>query len=226
MCGCSRSTQVQIIGIVCTILTALSGLDLVRIAATGEAENEFTSFYSNNHFLVLTIQSLIYLFHIFTYILLIFGSIKRNKLMLIPFIIITSVHILLLNVMAIFFIYFGTFWYLISLMPVFSALVLAMYFFVTVVQFYREISKVNVLVERPSTVLQRPYNTSQQSIFQGRERPVVVHSPRMVQSPPYTYQQEPCHPELTQEYGYYAGQHSELNTQFWKWKQSQPNLQS
>ena len=160
MCGWSRSAQVQAIGIMCTTMTALSALNLVKIAATGDVGYEFKLVYSGNYVLALSIQSLIFAFHIITYILLIFGSIKHNKVMLIPFMFITTLQSLLLCVLAVYFVYYGTFLSLILLIPVFITLGVTMYFLTAVVQFYREINKGNVSVEKPYIILHQPYNNN------------------------------------------------------------------
>ena len=225
MCECTRSSQVRAIGVICTILTALSALNLVKIVVTGDVGYEFQSFYSSNYILALSIQSVIYSIHIITYILLIFASIKHNKIVLIPFLFITTIQIILLILIATYFVYLFTFLYLVLLIPVFTVLGLTMYILVTVIQFYREISKANSSIERPSIILLQPYNNNHhQSIFQGRTRPLGVYIPPSTQTSQYTYQQEQYNPEYTQQFGYSTGKYSNLDTEFWKWKHRQGDI--
>ena len=122
------------------------------------------------------------------------------------------------------FVYYGTFLYLVLLIPVFTVLGLTMSFLATVIQFYKEIGKRNIPLERPCIILQQPYNNNQQSIFQGGTRQAVVYIPPLTQNVRYTNHQEPYNPAFTQEYGYSTGQYLNLITDFWKWKRSQRDV--
>ena len=156
MCLSSRSVKVRTIGIICIVLTALSALNLVRIAATGDIGYDILSLYNGNYVLALYIQSMIFVVHLIIYIILIFGSIYSNKYLIVPFIVVTTLQILLLIVLAVYFVYLGISMYLILLAPLFAVIGCAMYFLVIAVQFYREID--NISFQRTS--IQQVYGRS------------------------------------------------------------------
>ena len=215
MCMCSRSVKVRAIGIICIVLTALSALNLVRIAATEEVGYDILSLYNGNYILALYIQSMIFVVHFIIYILLIFGSIYNNKCLIVPFIIATTLQILLLIVLAVYFVYLGIILYLILLVPLFTVLGCAMYFLVIVVQFYREID--NMSFQRTCT--QQPRNSSNKNNNNSSS----FQTPTKLPPNSHIVFQQPLgfNPELILGGSQPAQKYVDLNNEFWNWKRSQ-----
>ena len=217
MCLCSRSVKVRAIGIICIVLTALSALNLVRIAATGDVGYDILSLYNGNYILALYIQSMIFVVHLIIYIILIFGSIYNNKCLIVPFIVVTTLQILLLIVLAVYFVYLGISMYLILLAPLFAVIGCAMYFLVIAVQCYREID--NISFQRTS--IQKGhrrgnmYNINSNRCQTCTEVGATPNFHNLLQQPLGLY---PKHIHRCSEP---LQQYVNLNNAFWNWKRNQ-----
>ena len=107
MCCNNLQTHVRVIAIVCIVLTALSALYLSTTITTlkehhfqhrnntGTSRSGFNTLYQGNTVAAICVQIVIYGIHLVCYICCLIGAQKRNRCLLIPFIILTSLHILL-----------------------------------------------------------------------------------------------------------------------------------
>lgn len=87
MC-CSLQNHTQVIAIICIIFTVIG-------AAISYATTEIDQLYQGNTVVAIAVQVSIYVVQLLAYIFCLIGAIKGNKCMLIPFIIVTSLEIIL-----------------------------------------------------------------------------------------------------------------------------------
>jgi len=220
ICLCSREIKVRIISIICIVLTLLSALNLIKIAATGDVGYDLPILYNNSYIMAIYVQSSVILVHLFTYILLLLASLYNSKVMLIPTMIITTLQILVIVIISVYLIYLGTFLSLMMLLPVFIILTWVMYILVAVIQFYRELvfKAINAYHE-PTTISNQTYYNNhhpQQSFQLNRKHPYLSYNsqPSFLNQPTssksqYRNEREPPIP----------GQYLSLNNDFWEWKQ-------
>ena len=221
MC-CSLQFHVRFISIVCIVLTALASLNLfvtITASATGESDAEIPPLYHGSAVTAICVQVAIYAIHIAVYVLCLIGSNKRNKLMLIPFLILKSIHILVCIGLGIYLIFlgavgsqllgaafgqegteFGVTLCFILLIPVAIAFWLTVYFIVIVAKFINEIEKGIHSGHQEGMVLE----TYNKPVQQG-----VVHGPGGTQNVTYHYQQQA--PPGTQNVAYQYPQQAPLN---------------
>ena len=210
-CGCNTQTHVRIIAIICITLTGLGGfLSFIptlinhRLAVLDGASGIW----------IIGVQMVIIIVHLVSYNLCLIGANKRNKWLLIPFMILTSLHILVSIIfeMYLIFVFFtnlletyhptflGTL-VAILLLPVIIALPivvgLSIYFLVIVIKFQSEISSGIISGQQQGMVLQS-CNTSQ-TVQQGGGV-AVVYIPSSTQNVTCQYpQRAPYNPYPLQD---------------------------
>ena len=219
-CLCSREIKIRIISIICIVLTSLSALNLVKIVVTGDVGIDLPLLYNGSYNMALYVQSSVILVHLLTYILLLLGSLYNIKVMLIPSMFITSLQIIIIILLAIYFIYLGTFVSWLMLIPVFIVLGWIMYILVVVIQFYRELLLKEMITSQPVMVLSNHTyhnNNDHQRSFQVERKhpPTTLNSNRSFQ-----YQHTPYMSSNENERRMpLPGQYLSLNNDFWEWKQ-------
>ena len=133
MCLCTSEIRIRIISIISIVLTLLSALNLVKISVTGDVGYDLPILYNGSYIMALYVQSSVILVHLFTYIILLLGSLYKSKMMSIPTLIISSLQIIIIIILAIYLIYVGTTLSLLMLIPVFIVLTWVMYILVAVI---------------------------------------------------------------------------------------------
>ena len=96
-CLCASKIRIRIISIICIVLTLLSALNLVKIAVTGDVGYDLPILYNGSYIMALYVQSSVILVHLFTYIILLLGSLYKSKMMSIPTLIISSLQVIVIN---------------------------------------------------------------------------------------------------------------------------------
>ena len=102
---CSLETQVRIISITSLIVTGLSVLNILKLIITGYVSAILSLFFHDHFISSLFVQLIVFIVHLITYILCLIATIRRNKYMLIPFLIVTVLHIIFFISVSIYFIY-------------------------------------------------------------------------------------------------------------------------
>ena len=214
MC-CNLQTHVRVIAIICITLTGLGGFLSLFAAITPLVKG--SQIYSG-YIVWIVVQIVITGVQLVSYILCLIGSNKRNKWLLIPFMILTSLHIPLCIILEIYIIpmfFEGLFGkhhphgmgglLAAFLFPLIIALLIAVglsiYFLTIVIKFYNEISSGIISGEQQGMVLQS-YNTPQTAQQGGGV--AIVYVPPATQTVVYQYpQQPPSNPYTQQGYGYH-----------------------
>ena len=121
---------------------------------TGYVSYILSLFFHGEFILAIVVQIFVFIIHVTTYIMCFMATIKRNKLMLIPFLIVTILHIFIYIGLGIYVIYIGCLFVLtdndaltgigvlvfIFLVPIVIGLIVSTYFVIVVSKFYYEIS--------------------------------------------------------------------------------------
>ena len=219
MCLCTSEIRIRIISIICIVLTLLSALNLVKIAVTGDVGYDLSILYNGSYTMALYVQSSVILVHLFTYIILLLGSLYKSKMMSIPTLIISSLQIIVIIILAIYLIYVGTTLSLLMLIPVFIVLTWVMYILVVVIQFYREPLMKETIRTQPQYVginqIHRNHNHPQQMYqVEPKRFPIISDSQRSFKNQPNEYHQENNNEQQIP----LPGQNLSLNNDFWEWK--------
>ena len=177
MICCPLQTHVRIISIISLILTVLSALNILKLIITGDVSDVLNVFFRENFTLALIFQFLAFIVHFITYVMSFMASFTKNKLMLIPFILVSLIHILFLVALVMYTIYLGsvgtqqivnltnsqnvfsglgilTF---IFILPISIAIAVSTFSLVVIVKFYHAIEAGRVdAMEPPSIIIQHP----------------------------------------------------------------------
>ena len=174
---CPIETHVRIISVMCLILTGISGLNILTLIFTGYVGYLFKMFFNNDHILEILAQMFIFMGHSIAYIMSFIASFKRNKLLLIPFLIVTTLQIMFLSGIGIYVLYLGSkgmqklieitgnndlaalgmFLVLIFLVPIVVALSVCIYFLVVATIFYSEIvTQSETNIPPPTIIIVQP----------------------------------------------------------------------
>merc|ERR1712141_630322 len=108
MICCPLQTHIRIISIISLILTGLSALNILKLIITGDVSDVLNVFFRENFTFALIFQFLAFIVHFITYIMSFMASFNKNKLMLIPFILVSLIHILFLVALVMYTIYLGS----------------------------------------------------------------------------------------------------------------------
>ena len=168
---CSLETQVRIISITSLIVTGLSVLNILKLIITGYVSAILSLFFHDHFISSLFVQIIVFIVHLITYILCLIATIKRNKYMLIPFLIVTVLHIIFFISVSIYFIYLavllqiaveitnsdvianlGGVLIVLFLIPMTFASAVSVYSLVTVAKYYQEIENENRIVPPTITI--------------------------------------------------------------------------
>ena len=174
---CPIETHVRIISVICLILTGISGLNIITLIFTGYVGYLFRIFFDNDYSLEILAQMFVFMGHSIAYIMSFIASFKRNKLLLIPFLIVTTLQIMFLIGIGIYVLYLasigmqtlieitgnndlaalGMFLVLIFLVPIVVSLPVCIYFLVVVTIFYSEIvTQSETNIPPPTIIIVQP----------------------------------------------------------------------
>ena len=177
MICCPLQTHVRIISIISLILTGLSALNILKLIITGDVSDVLNVFFRENFTLAFIFQFLAFIVHFITYIMSFMASFTKNKLMLIPFIVVSLIHILFLVALVMYTIYLGSvgtqqivnltnsqnvfsgigILIFIFILPIAIAIAVSTFSLVVIVKFYHAIEAGRVdAMEPPSIIIQQP----------------------------------------------------------------------
>ena len=199
---CSLQIHVRIIAIICLLLTAISALNIIKlifIEYFGYTLNIFSYDVHDDNVLAIVVQIFIFMAHLITYVMCFIAANRRNKLMLIPFLIVTLLHILFYIGLGIWVIYIGLVEVLkiieftknndffglgilafILFIPILAALVISIYFLIVVAKFYHQIDSIN-----PPTIIIHHCDKPQQP-SEGEGEVATISAPDVTPSGPIT----------------------------------------
>ena len=158
MC-CNLKTYVRAIALLCIILTSATIICLAIALASLDLIDDIASFTNQEYIVYIGVPAAIYVAHLVSYILCLLGASKDNKCLLIPFMIVTSLQVLLWLGIGIFIIYIGAtastlqLWIWLLLIPLIGALVLSTHFLIIVARLYGEIAQGDISGQQPGIVL-------------------------------------------------------------------------
>ena len=165
MC-CNLETYVRVIAIVCITFTSAIIICLAPLQHYSVL-HDISLFYDEDSGASICVPSAIYVLHIVSYILCFVAASKRTECLLVPFMILTSLQILLWLGLSIFVVYIGASsstlnsWIWPLLIPLAIALILSTHFLVIVARFYREISHGTTASEEQPGIVFKPYSIPQ-----------------------------------------------------------------
>ena len=202
---CSLETQVRIISITSLIVTGLSVLNILKLIITGYVDAILSIFFHDHFISSLFVQLVVFIVHLITYILCFIATIKRNKYMLIPFLIVTVIHIIFFISVAIYFIYLavlvqiaveltdsniiarlGFVLILAFLVPIIAASAVSTYSLVIVAKFYQEIDNEWELQIPPTITIQEctPRENTPETQFMNSKEIATIYDPTITPSAP------------------------------------------
>ena len=203
MSCCSLETQVRIISITSLIVTGLSVLNILKLIITGYV-GAILSLLFHDHFISsLFVQLVVFIVHLITYILCLIATIKRNKYMLIPFLIVTVLHIIFFISVSIYFIYLavliqiaveitnsdviaslGGVLIILFLIPMTFSSAVSVYSLVTVAKYYQELDEDRPIP--PTIIIQQstPRTNSPEVDLHGPKEITTIYNPTVKPSAP------------------------------------------
>ena len=201
---CSLETQVRIISITSLIVTGLSVLNILKLIITGYVSAILSLFFHDHFISSLFVQLIVFIVHLITYILCLIATIRRNKYMLIPFLIVTVLHIIFFISVSIYFIYLaillqiaveitssdvianlGGVLIVLFLIPMTFASAVSVYSLVTVAKYYQEIENENRIVPPTITIQQcTPRSNTPEVEYTGSKEIATIYDPTTNPSAP------------------------------------------
>ena len=211
MSCCSLEIQVRIISITSLIVTGLSLLNILKLVITGYV-GAILSLFFHDHFLSsLFVQLVVFIVHLITYILCLIATIKRNKYMLIPFLIVTVLHIIFFISVSIYFVYLavliqiaveitdsdaiaslGGVLIVLFLIPMTFASAVSVYSLVIVAKYYQEMENENRIIPPTITIQQcTPRASAPDVVLNNSKEIATIYDPTINPSAPPTQEPPP-----------------------------------
>ena len=220
-CYLDLHLHVRAISITCLVLTAFSIFIIIKTIVTGFVIYEFSIVNFGDYVLVIFLQVVSWIIHLVVYTFSLIGAGKRNKYMLIPFLIVTSLQLTLCVGLGIWFTYLGSQavqavanttdnkllqalggLVFLLIIPVFAAFGILLYFFIVVAKFYIEIDVGIIQPEDQPTITVHGCNNLQPNEQDESGGVATIYDPELSHKPEYCpvqtsgyYTDQPLYPE-------------------------------